>query len=263
MTRYAAVLFDMFDTLVRLDRGRLPAARIGGREVRSSVPKLHGIARSVLPGVGLEVFYDAFLWSYQEADRLRAENHREVSARERLALFYRRVGVDPAGICVLGDRATSWPPTWPASRTPPSPCPDRRSSWTGWEAGSAWASSRTSTTRRPSSASSRKAGSSADSRRWSSRTTVGWRKPHPDIFERALADMGVRAADCLFVGDRPDIDVAGAKGVGMAVAWLNPGRDAPAAGAPGPGPRPRRPGRPPAGTGPGLTGSLTPGPAFR
>jgi putative hydrolase of the HAD superfamily len=51
--------------------------------------------------------------------------------------------------------------------------------------------------------------------------TVGWRKPRPDIFERALAEMGLDAQDCLFVGDRPEIDVAGAKGVGMAAAWLN------------------------------------------
>jgi FMN phosphatase YigB (HAD superfamily) len=33
--------------------------------------------------------------------------------------------------------------------------------------------------------------------------------------------MGLDAKDCLFVGDRPEIDVAGAKGVGMAAAWLN------------------------------------------
>jgi len=54
--------------------------------------------------------------------------------------------------------------------------------------------------------------------------TVGWRKPRPDIFQRALAEMGVSAEECLFVGDRPDIDVAGAKGIGMAAAWLNPAR---------------------------------------
>ena len=51
--------------------------------------------------------------------------------------------------------------------------------------------------------------------------TVGWRKPHPVIFEQALADMGLAPSECLFVGDRPDIDVVGAKGIGMAAAWLN------------------------------------------
>jgi putative hydrolase of the HAD superfamily len=53
---------------------------------------------------------------------------------------------------------------------------------------------------------------------------VGWRKPRADIFERALTEMGLSPGECLFVGDRPEIDVAGAKGMGMAAAWLNPER---------------------------------------
>ena len=53
---------------------------------------------------------------------------------------------------------------------------------------------------------------------------VGWRKPRPVIFETAFRIMGITAEDCLFVGDRLDIDVAGARGVGMDAAWLNPER---------------------------------------
>jgi FMN phosphatase YigB (HAD superfamily) len=34
--------------------------------------------------------------------------------------------------------------------------------------------------------------------------------------------MGLEARDALFVGDRADIDVAGALAVGMDVAWINP-----------------------------------------
>jgi len=34
-TPYRAVLFDLFDTLVRFDRDRLPAVRVNGREIRS------------------------------------------------------------------------------------------------------------------------------------------------------------------------------------------------------------------------------------
>jgi HAD superfamily hydrolase (TIGR01509 family) len=44
---------------------------------------------------------------------------------------------------------------------------------------------------------------------------VGKRKPHPAIFERALAELGVRAEEALFVGDRLDADVYGASRVGM------------------------------------------------
>jgi putative hydrolase of the HAD superfamily len=50
---------------------------------------------------------------------------------------------------------------------------------------------------------------------------VGWRKPKPVIFELALQRMGTAPGDALFVGDRADIDVAGAQGVGMAAAWIN------------------------------------------
>jgi HAD superfamily hydrolase (TIGR01509 family) len=44
---------------------------------------------------------------------------------------------------------------------------------------------------------------------------VGKRKPHPAIFERALAELEVRPEEALFVGDRLDADVYGASRVGM------------------------------------------------
>src|SRR5262249_55474385 len=52
--------------------------------------------------------------------------------------------------------------------------------------------------------------------------TVGWRKPAPLIFRQTLEGMGLEPADALFVGDRIDIDVAGAHGMGMDSAWINP-----------------------------------------
>jgi putative hydrolase of the HAD superfamily len=44
---------------------------------------------------------------------------------------------------------------------------------------------------------------------------VGWRKPHPSIFERALEALGVRASDTLFVGDTLATDIKGAWLLGM------------------------------------------------
>jgi HAD superfamily hydrolase (TIGR01662 family) len=43
----------------------------------------------------------------------------------------------------------------------------------------------------------------------------GKRKPHPAIFEAALAELEVSAEHSLFVGDRPATDIAGASAVGM------------------------------------------------
>jgi putative hydrolase of the HAD superfamily len=44
---------------------------------------------------------------------------------------------------------------------------------------------------------------------------VGWRKPHPAIFQRALDRLGVEPAATLFVGDTLATDVAGAAALGM------------------------------------------------
>jgi HAD superfamily hydrolase (TIGR01549 family) len=51
---------------------------------------------------------------------------------------------------------------------------------------------------------------------------VGWRKPAPVIFRQTLDRMGLEPGETLFVGDRIDIDVAGAHGMGMDSAWINP-----------------------------------------
>ena len=44
---------------------------------------------------------------------------------------------------------------------------------------------------------------------------VGVRKPHPRIFEAVLEELGVPAAEAVFVGDRLLDDVQGARSVGM------------------------------------------------
>jgi HAD superfamily hydrolase (TIGR01662 family) len=43
----------------------------------------------------------------------------------------------------------------------------------------------------------------------------GYMKPHPSIFEAALAEMGVSAAASVMVGDSIAHDIVGAQGVGM------------------------------------------------
>ena len=49
---------------------------------------------------------------------------------------------------------------------------------------------------------------------------VGYRKPHPAIFEYALAEMRVVPEQCMMVGDRPRADIEGAKALGMTAVWV-------------------------------------------
>jgi FMN phosphatase YigB (HAD superfamily) len=44
---------------------------------------------------------------------------------------------------------------------------------------------------------------------------VGYLKPHPSMFQRALDELGVSADEAIFVGDNPIADVAGAQAAGM------------------------------------------------
>ncbi len=54
---------------------------------------------------------------------------------------------------------------------------------------------------------------------------VGAEKPHPRIFETALAALGVAAERALHVGDSRRDDVEGAQGVGMQALLLSPAGD--------------------------------------
>ena len=49
---------------------------------------------------------------------------------------------------------------------------------------------------------------------------VGWTKPDPRIFQRALGTLGVSASAATFIGDSLPRDMAGARAVGMRHIWL-------------------------------------------
>lgn len=51
---------------------------------------------------------------------------------------------------------------------------------------------------------------------------TGFAKPHPAIFHRALAAVGVLPSEAAIIGDRLDRDIAGAHAVGMRAIWLRP-----------------------------------------
>lgn len=50
---------------------------------------------------------------------------------------------------------------------------------------------------------------------------INQRKPSPEIFQRALKALGVKASMAIFVGDMLDLDVMGPKKVGMKTVLIN------------------------------------------
>lgn len=49
--------------------------------------------------------------------------------------------------------------------------------------------------------------------------TEGIRKPDPAIFQRAVSRLGVTAAETVFVGDHPIVDIEGAQKAGLKAIW--------------------------------------------
>ena len=216
----SAVLFDLFDTLVLLDRSRLPEVHVNGKARRTTAGHLHRAFQPFAPGLSLEDFVDALFWSWQEAERLRGESHREVTAPERFGMMFGRLGlgqgmVPPEALQML--LATHMKELSKAVVFPDHHGDLLRSLKKRHRlavvsnfdyAPMAW-----HILEREGVAGLFETVVVSDE--------VGWRKPKPVIFELALQRMGTAPGDALFVGDRADIDVAGAHGVGMAAAWIN------------------------------------------
>jgi HAD superfamily hydrolase (TIGR01549 family) len=230
---YGALFFDLFDTLVHFERERLPEIEIDGKRVRSTAGHLHAVLAAHVPGVTLEQTYAGLLASWQEAERLRAIDHREVSAQERFAEFFRRLALDPARLppgldVALIDahrRELAKAARFPAHYGPLLQRLGRRHRL-------AIVSNFDYT---PTALAILDAAGVRDLfAAIVVSDEVGWRKPRPDIFEEAIRRTGAEPRRTLFVGDRADIDVVGAHGVGMDAAWINPAREALPAGIPPP-----------------------------
>jgi FMN phosphatase YigB (HAD superfamily) len=229
---YAGILFDLFDTLVRFDRERMPLIQVNGREVRSSAGRIHEILRVHAPEVTLEACYGALVESWQIAERRRAVDHREVGARERFGHFFDLLGLDraalPPGLATTLIEAHRRE----LSRAAEFPAPHRdllerlaRHYRIGLVSNFDYTPTALGILGAAGVAHLFAATVVSDA--------VGWRKPRPEIFDEALRRLGVSPAEALFVGDRADIDVVGAQQAGMDAAWLNPeGTPLPAGVAP-------------------------------
>ncbi|UCE82065.1 MAG: HAD family hydrolase [Deltaproteobacteria bacterium] len=62
---------------------------------------------------------------------------------------------------------------------------------------------------------------------------LGYRKPHPLVFQELIKQLGVREDQILYVGDDPEADVAGAMQAGLQPVWTTYVRDNHISPAPG------------------------------
>ena len=220
---YTAIFFDLFDTLVHFQRDRLPEVEINGKKVRSTAGHLHAVLAAHVADVTLERTYAALLASWQEAERLRAIDHREVSARARFAEFFRRLGLDPASLPPGLDVALIDAHRRELAKA--ARFPDHHGALLLRLAQRHRLAVVSNFDYTPTALAILDTAGVRDLfATIVVSDEVGWRKPLADIFQEAIRRTGVEPRRTLFVGDRADIDVAGAHGVGMDAAWINPER---------------------------------------
>jgi FMN phosphatase YigB (HAD superfamily) len=217
---YSAILFDLFDTLVRFDRERMPEIEVNGKTVRSSAGLLHAILTTQAPQVGLDRCYEALGESWREAERLRAIDHREVPAAARFAHFFRALGLDETALPDGFGRALIDAHRGALGRAAEFPAhhgPLLRRLAERYKLAVVSNFDYTPTALDILE----RAGVVDLFETIVVSDEVGWRKPRRDIFDAALDRLGVRAEESLFVGDRADMDVLGAQQIGMDAAWIN------------------------------------------
>lgn len=217
---YRVVIFDLFDTLADFVRERLPLIHVNGESIRSTSAVVHPLLAARHGHISLEVFYQAFRKSFDEAARLREVEEREVSARERFHMFFQMLGIpvtpdsEPllaslleVHMACIAD-AVHAPPEhrelleWLRPRY-------RLALISNFDHGP--------TARQILD----RAGMTSSFELILISEEIGQRKPHPAIFEVACHALRITPAEAIFIGDSPSIDISGAKGVGMGAIWLD------------------------------------------
>lgn len=219
-TKPDVVLCDLFDTVLDFDRELLPLVRVDGQSYRSSSGAVYEVVRQVHAQVTLEEVFRAFVGSFRAAEELRKASHREVRAEERVRMFFERLGLPgedgdgPLGRRVLAAHTAE---LVKAMVLPPGNREAIERLASRYRLAIVSNFDHTPTAIRGLEVH----GIGHRFERVVVSADIGWRKPRPEIFQACLDAMGVAPDRAIFVGDRPELDVAGAKGVGMACIWVN------------------------------------------
>lgn len=216
----AAVLFDLFDTLVDFERDRLPLVDVAGKEIRTTSGAAHAALRQAYPAISLEAFYEAFVESLREVNALRDREGVEVTAAERLARCFARLGLpDTAATASVREAVLQahMGALAAATSSPPERREVVRALASRYRLGLVSNFDHSATAR----ALLERHGFDGLFEVVLISADVGWRKPRPEIFDLACRALQIVPAAGLFVGDSLGVDVAGARGVGMPCVWVN------------------------------------------
>ncbi len=216
---YRAVLLDLFNTVVRVNREKLPALEWEGKTLRTTMGGVRPVVERFFPKIPFSLFFTTLLEVSRELDEIRTRGLREVPSLERFRRTLCRLGEadSPKNLAKARYLSRVHMGFLASAVEVPQDYQDllvflhqryRVALVSNFDHAST---------------------AYAILRRWGIKSCFdailiseefGWRKPHPAIFTAALDQLGVQAREALFVGDSPLEDIGGAKGVFLDAAWI-------------------------------------------
>lgn len=222
---YNTLIFDAFDTVIHINLSKLPPCRVNGKVLHTTAPAVHKTYMKHFGEVEFDVFYNAFSQSFLKVREVRRTELREVRSQERFRELLRLLGhemgdidgADGADAAILDALTTAHmdqlqrtfevrPETlevleWAGPRF-------RRAMISNFDHAPALHTALD------------RFGIRSAFETVVVSDEVGWRKPHPIIFQTAFEQMGITPKEALFIGDQLYVDIYGAINAGMDAAWI-------------------------------------------
>jgi HAD superfamily hydrolase (TIGR01509 family) len=220
MKTYKAVIFDLFDTLVDFDRKQIPVVTIDGRDMRTTAGETYRVLAQQATQVSFDLYHHTLSGITQELWAQRERDHLEIPARRRYELLFESLGMArdaAAEQCIDAMLATHHRYMHDATVCPRDRTQVLEALKEHYPLGllSNFDSAETGL----------KILATHGLRPYFSpihiSEAIRYRKPRPEAFLHTAEAMGVAPQEALFIGDTFALDVVGAKGVGMDVAWFD------------------------------------------
>lgn len=221
MKKYTTVIFDLFDTIINFNFSRLPAIELMGVRSRTTSHEVYAVFSRYFPDISFEEFYPFFIESYHRFQEMKHAEYREYPNRDRFLLMLGNMSlpVDSGAESAADEmvaahmtglaRAVEFPPENEDALENVMKKGYRMAIVSNFDYAPA------------AYALIEKYRIGRFFEKIVISEEVGWRKPKPFIFERAMELLSIEPDEALFVGDNFTADICGAKGVGMDAVWLN------------------------------------------
>lgn len=232
---FKAIVFDLFDTIVKWEPERLPQMEVGGRRIHTTIPWVFPMLEERLGGdFDRDRFVEVYHGVIDEIMAQREQHGIEITCNERFVRTLARLVPAIEGTArhdfaeeltrlhMDGVRAVTWAPPARVAAVARLARHYRMGLLSNFDDA------------RCGREVVDDAGVAHHFEAVIISAEVGLRKPNPLIYRHMLEMLGLDGSDVLFVGDTPREDVAGPAAAGMATAWISKGAPAVPEGIPRP-----------------------------